>query len=260
VAWKRLPRRLDHGEEATLVEHLGELRARLLIALGSIFITFPLAFAFNEKLIAWLMKPLPDDPPRELVTFGVTEPFFTSLKVSFLAAFALALPVILYQLWSFLAPAVEHNVQRVVSLFVLVATALFFGGVFFGYYVVLPRALAFLTTFNEDLFAIEIRASYYLSFVAFALVAMGIAFEMPIFILALVRLRVVSAAALRRNWRMGIFVVVLGAILLPTVDPVSLAFETVPLMALYFLSVALATVMERRWERAAAEDWATSEY
>jgi sec-independent protein translocase protein TatC len=204
------------------------------------------------------MKPLPDD--RNLVTFGVTEPFFTSIKVSFLAAFALALPIILYQLWSFLAPAVEEHVQRVVSFFVAFATILFFGGVLFAYYVVLPRALAFLTSFNEELFTVEIRASYYLSFVSFALVAMGLAFEMPIFMLALVRLRVVSAAALRRNWRLGIFLVVVGAILLPTVDPVSLAFETVPLIALYFLSVGLATIMERRWERADAEDWATSEY
>jgi sec-independent protein translocase protein TatC len=258
VAWKRLPRRLGHGEEASLVEHLGELRTRLLIALGSIFVTFPFAFAFNERLIEWLMKPLP--PDREVITLGVTEPFFTSLKVSFLAAFAIALPVVLYQLWSFLAPAVEEHVQRVVAFFVAFATVLFFGGVFFAYYVVMPRALAFLTNFNEDLFAIQIRASYYLSFVAFALVAMGLAFEMPIFMLALVRLRVVSAAALRRNWRIGIFVVVVGAVLLPTVDPVSLAFETIPLIALYFLSVGLATIMERRWERADAEDWATSEY
>ena len=258
MAWKRLPRRLGHGEEASLVEHLGELRARLLIALGSIFVTFPLAFAFNEQLIDWLMKPLPDD--RQLVTLGVTEPFFTSLKVSFLAAFALALPVVLYQVWSFLAPAVEQGVQRVVSLFVVVATVLFFGGVLFAYYVVLPRALDFLTSFNDELFSVQIRASYYLSFVSFALIAMGLAFEMPIFILALVRLRVVSAAALRRNWRMGIFLVVIGAILLPTVDPVSLALEVIPLIALYFLSVALATVMEKRWDRAAAEDWATSEY
>ena len=258
MAWKRLPRRLDHGEEASLVEHLGELRARLLIALGSIFVTFPIAFAFNERLIAWLSEPLPEG--RTLVTLGVTEPFFTSLKISFLAAFALALPIVLYQLWSFLAPAVEQNMQRVVAFFTVCATALFFCGVLFAYYVVLPRALEFLTSFNEDLFAIQIRASYYLSFVAFALIAMGIAFEMPIFILSLVRLRVVSAAALRRNWRMGIFVVVIGAILLPTVDPVSLAFEVVPLLGLYFLSVALATVMERRWDRAAAEDWATSEY
>jgi sec-independent protein translocase protein TatC len=83
---------------------------------------------------------------------------------------------------------------------------------------------------------------------------------MPIFILGLVRLRIVSAAALRRNWRIGIFVVVLAAILLPTVDPVSLAFETVPLIALYFLSVGLATIMEKRWDRADADDWATSEY
>jgi sec-independent protein translocase protein TatC len=167
---------------------------------------------------------------------------------------------VLYQLWSFLAPAVEQGVQRVVALFAVLATALFACGALFAYYVVLPRALDFLTSFNEDLFEIEIRASYYFSFVSFAILAMGLAFEMPIFILALVRLRIVSAAQLRRNWRLGIFIVVLLAILLPTVDPVSLAFETVPLIALYFLSVALATVMERRWDRAAADDWATSEY
>ena len=257
MAWRRLPRRLEHGEEASLVEHLGELRTRLLIAIGSVLVAFPVAFYFNEQLIAWLMEPLPDD--RELVTLGVTEPFFTSIKVSFMASFAIALPIVLYQLWSFLAPAVEENVQRVVVFFSVFATVLFAGGGLFAYYVVLPRALDFLTTFNEDLFSVQIRASYYLSFVSFAIIAMGLAFEMPIFILALVRLRVVTAAQLRRNWRMGIFVVVIGAILLPTVDPVSLALETVPLIILYFLSVALATVMERRWERTADEDWATGE-
>ena len=258
MAWKRLPRRLGHGEEASLVEHLGELRTRLLIAIGSILLVFPLCFAFNERLIAWLKRPLPDD--KTLVTFGVTEPFFISIKVALLAAFALALPIVLYQVWSFLAPAVEEHVQRVVSFFVAFATLLFACGAFFAYFVVLPRALDFLTSFNEDLLEIDIRASYYFSFVSFAIIAMGLAFEMPIFILALVRLRIVSAAALRRNWRIGIFVVVLCAILLPTVDPVSLAFETVPLIALYFLSVALATMMEKRWDRARADDWATSEY
>jgi sec-independent protein translocase protein TatC len=258
VAWKRLPRRLRHGEEATLVEHLGELRARLLIAIGSVLLAFPVCFVFNDELIEWLERPLPEG--RTLTTLGVTEPFFTSIKVSLLAALALALPIVLYQLWSFLAPAVEQGVQRVVALFAVLATALFACGALFAYYVVLPRALDFLTSFNEDLFEIEIRASYYFSFVSFAILAMGLAFEMPIFILALVRLRIVSAAQLRRNWRLGIFIVVLLAILLPTVDPVSLAFETVPLIALYFLSVALATVMERRWDRAAADDWATSEY
>jgi sec-independent protein translocase protein TatC len=254
MAWKRLPRRLRHGEEASLVEHLGELRARLLIALGSIGLAFVVTFVFHEQLIEWLTRPLPAD--KELVTLGVTEPFFTAIKVSFYAAFALALPVVLYQLWSFLAPAMEENTQRVVSLFVLIATVLFAGGLAFGYFVVLPRAITFLTNFDESLYNNLIRASYYFSFVSLALVGMGLVFELPIFILALVRLRVLTADRLRSNRRLGVFLVVLVAVLLPTVDPVSLTFEAVPLLVLYEASIWLAVFMERRWERSYEEDWA----
>jgi sec-independent protein translocase protein TatC len=157
---------------------------------------------------------------------------------------------VLYQLWAFLAPAMEEHAQRVVAGFAVLGALLFAAGVGFGYYVVLPKALSFLTGFNTELFDIQIRASYYFGFVSVALFGMGLVFEMPIFILALVRLQVVSSAQLRRNWRMGVFVVVLAAVLLPTVDPVSLAFEVFPLLGLYFLSVAIATVMERRWQRA----------
>ncbi len=249
-----LPRRLRHGEEASLVEHLGELRTRIIIALSSVAIAFAVAFAFNARLIRWLSEPLPDR--YKLVTLGVTEPFFTSIKVSLYAAFALALPVILYQLWAFLAPALEERMQRVVSMFVVLATALFAAGVAFAYFIVLPRALEFLIDFNGDLFNAQVRASYYFSFVSLVLIGMGLAFEMPIFVLALVRIRVLTADRLRRNRRMGIFLVTLFAVLLPTVDPVSLAFETIPLLALFELSIWLAVVMERRWERAALEDWA----
>ena len=122
-----LPRRLRHGEEATLVEHLGELRTRLLICIFALVPSFIVAFAFHGRLIEWLSAPLPDD--KRLVTFGVTEPFFTSVKVSFYAALAVALPVLLYQVWSFLAPAFEEKTQRVVTVFVAIATALFAGGV-----------------------------------------------------------------------------------------------------------------------------------
>ncbi len=242
------PRRLSHGEEATLVEHLGELRTRLLIAIGAVTVGFVIAFAFNERVIGWLTRPLPEG--KEIVTFGVTEPFFTSIKVSLYAGFALALPVILYQLWAFLAPAMEEHAQRIISGFVAFATLLFAGGVAFGYFVVLPRAIHFLTSFNAELFDIQIRASYYFSFVSLALVGLGLVFEMPIFILALVRLQILSAERLRRNRRMGIFLVVLVAVLLPTVDPVSLAFEVVPMLILFELSIWLAGVMERRWARA----------
>ena len=250
------PRRLRHGEEATLVEHLGELRARLLIALGAVTLGFVVAFVFDEQVIEWLTEPLPDD--KRIVTFGVTEPFFTSIKVSLYAGFALALPVVLYQLWAFLAPAMEEHAQRVISGFVAIATALFAGGVAFGYFVVLPKAISFLSSFNDELFDIQIRANYYFSFVSLALVGMGLVFELPIFILTLVRLQVVTHDQVRRNWRLGVFLVVLVAVLLPTVDPVSLAFEVVPLLALYAISVWLAGIMERRWARAGVL-WAAPE-
>jgi sec-independent protein translocase protein TatC len=249
MAMTRLPRRLEHGEEATLVEHLGELRTRLVIALVAVFVPGAILFVgFQERLIEWLEEPLPDD--KELVTLGVTEPFFTSLKVCFFAGLAIALPIVLYQLWAFLAPAFEERMQRTVAIASLIGGVLFACGVGFAYFVVLPKALTFLTNFNDEFFDVQIRASYYFSFVLVALLGMGLVFEMPIFVLTLVRLRIVTAAQLRRNWRFGVVIVVFVAILLPTVDPVSLAFEVVPLLALYFLSVWLATIMERRWESA----------
>jgi sec-independent protein translocase protein TatC len=248
MAWKRLPRRLRHGEEATVVEHLGELRTRLLIALGAIIPGFLVAFAFKSDLIRWLTEPLPDDQ-QKLVVLGVTEAFFTSVKVSFYAGLALALPIVLYQVWSFLAPAFAEHAQRVISVFVVIATALFATGVAFGYYVVLPGALGFLVGYESELFESQIRASYYFSFVTLTLFAMGLVFELPIWILALVRLRVLTAARLRRNRRIGYVLALALAILLPTVDPVSLAFEAVPVIILFELSIWLAVFFERRWER-----------
>lgn len=243
---KRLPRRLDHGEEATLVEHLGELRTRLVIALFAIVPAFAITFAFHERLVHWLTQPLPND--TRLVTLGVTEPFTTSVKVSFIAAFAIALPVILYQLWAFLAPAMAANVQRILSVFVVIATGLFACGVAFCYVIVLPRALDFLTNYDADLYDEQIRASYYYSFVAVTLLASGLAFEMPIFILALVRIRVLTADRLRKNRRLGYVVMVVFAVLLPTVDPVSLTLEVVPLLLLFESSIWLSRIMEKRWK------------
>jgi len=249
-----LPRRLSHGEEATLVEHLDELRSRLIVALVALVPAFLVAFAFHEQIIDWLMEPLPDD--QRLVTLGVTEPFTTSIKVSLLAGIALALPVLLWQVWSFLAPAVEAQQQRVVLGFVALATGLFACGVVFMYYVVLPRALDFLTTFDDDIYDNQIRASYYLSFVSWTLLAGGLAFLMPIFVLGLVRLRVLSSSQLRGNRSTAFVVLLVFAILLPTVDPVSLAFEVIPLVLLFELSIWLSVFLERRWARSWTDDLA----
>jgi sec-independent protein translocase protein TatC len=252
-----LPRRLTHGEEATLVEHLDELRSRLIICLLVIVPAFLLTFAFNDEIMEWLTGPLPAD--RELVTFGVTEPFTTSIKVSLVAALALALPILLWQTWAFLAPAVQPHFQRVVVVMVAIATALFACGIAFMYWVVLPLALDFLTSYNEELFDIQIRASYYFSFVAFTLLAGGLTFLMPIFLLGLVRLRVLTARQLRVNRRYAFVGLLCFAILLPTVDPVSLFFEVVPLVILYEATIWIAVLMERRWERSWDDEWAGGE-
>lgn len=249
-----LPRRLDHGEEATLVEHLEELRSRLIIALVAIIPIFLVTFAFHEQIMAWLTGPLDDD--KKLVTLGVTEPFTTSVKVSLIAALAFALPVILWQAWAFFAPAVQPHFERIVLVLVVAATTLFIVGVLFMYYVVLPRALHFLTSYDAELYDIQIRASYYYTFAAMTLLAGGIAFLMPIFVLGLVRLRVVTSDRLRQNRRIAFVVLLCFAILLPTVDPVSLAFEVVPLLLLFELSIWASVFMERRWDRGWDEEFA----
>jgi sec-independent protein translocase protein TatC len=246
----RLPRRLRPGEEATLVEHLDELRTRLIIALLAVAATFVVAFVFHEQLIEWLREPLPDD--KQLITLGVTEPFTTSVKVSFYAALALSLPVLLWQTWAFLAPAMDEATQRVLAVFVVIASGLFAAGLAFGYFVVMPKAIEFLTAYDDELYDIQVRASYYFSFVAVMLLAIAFFFELPIFILALVRLGVVTSAQLRRNRRFLVVGAVILAVLLPTVDPVSLVLEIVPLLLLLEGSIWASVLLERRWHGAAA--------
>jgi sec-independent protein translocase protein TatC len=243
-----LPRRLSHGEEATLVEHLDELRSRLIVSLVAIVPAFGVAYYFHEEIIEWLTGPLPDD--RQLVTLGVTEPFTTSVMVSLIVAIGLVLPVLLWQIWAFLAPAVAPHFERVALFFVALSTALFACGVVFMYYVVLPRALEFLTNYDDELYEIQIRASYYYNFVALLLLGGGIAFLLPIFVLALVRLRILTSSRLRQNRRIAFVILLVFAALLPTVDPVSLAFEIVPLLLLFELSIWISVLMERRWQPA----------
>jgi sec-independent protein translocase protein TatC len=245
---KRLPRRLHHGEEATLVEHLDELRARIFVALGALAIGFAVAFVFHRHILHWLNAPLPDSVGKP-TTLGVAEPFLTAMKVSLMAGFALAFPIVVWQLWSFLAPAVEAHAERLVLTFVLIATFLLVVGIAFGYYVVLPQAIHFLTNFDQNQFNILIRAQSYYSFVLTVLFAVGLVFELPIFMLALVRLDVLSTTTLRKNRRLGYFIVAIIAVLLPGIDPVTTTLETIPLIVLYEASIWLAVFMERRSPR-----------
>jgi sec-independent protein translocase protein TatC len=242
-----LPRRLRHGEEATLVEHLGELRARLIISLVALAAGFGVAYGFHGRLLDWLNRPLPDRLQKP-ITFSPIEPFATSVWVSLWAGLLLALPIVFWQLWAFLAPAFEEHRQRSMAVLVVFATVLGLGGVAFGYFVILPPAIHFLTNFDSSHYSIAIRARDYYRFVSFVLLGVALAFEVPIFVLALVRLRILTAAKLRSTWRVGVFVMTVIGVLLPGVDPVSTLLSVIPLVALYVLSIGLATVLEPRWK------------
>jgi sec-independent protein translocase protein TatC len=211
------PRRLSHEETAGLVDHLGELRTRLIIVLVALAAGFAVGYVFHHQLILWLNQPLPVGKRRP-VTFGIAEPFMTSLKISLYAGFALAFPVILWQVWAYLAPAFRKGTERALLGFVAFASLLFAVGVGFGYKVALPAAVHFLATYDSHVYNIQIRASSYYSFALVSLLAVGIVFELPIFILALVRLQILTAAKLRRNRRIGYVAMAALAVALPGVD------------------------------------------
>jgi sec-independent protein translocase protein TatC len=245
----RLPRRLARGESVELVDHLGELRGRLIACLVALAATSGIAFAFHGRLVEWLNAPLPDG--RTPVTLAPAEPFTTSLKLSIVAGFALALPFVLWQVWSFLAPALEERLQRTIAFCVAIATGLFGAGVAFGYTVALPAAIGFLTNYDDHLYDIEVRASSYYSFCVMVLAAVGLVFELPVFVVALVRLGITSSARLRRNRRIGYVVVAAVAVALPGVDPVTTALQMIPLMLLFEASIWISVLLERRWQPAA---------
>jgi len=250
---KRLPRRLDHGEEATLVEHLEELRQRIFICLGALVVGFVATYAIHKHLLHWLNKPLPAHVGKP-ITLGVAEPFLTVMKLCLMGSIVLTLPVILWQLWGFLAPAGDDHQEKRVRYFVLFATALLAGGMVFGYFVALPAAVHYLTNFDKSEFNIQLRAKDYYSFVTMVLLAMGVVFEMPIVILALTRLGIITTRQLRQNRRIGYFAVAVLGVALPGVDPFTTVIEILPLWVLYEGSIWLSVLLDRRQERAVVAD------
>src|SRR5436309_451642 len=242
----RLPPRLRHGEEATLVVHLDELRTRIFVSLGALLVGLAVGFIIHHHLIHWLNRPLPEGRIGRPLTFGVAEPFMTSFKISLFAGFLLALPVILWQLWAFLAPAVDERSQRRVLYFVFLATGLLVAGIVFGYFVALPAAVHYLTNYDKSLYDIRLRARDYYSFATMVMLAMAAVFQLPIVVITLVRLGILSTARLRRERRVGYFVVACIAVALPGIDPVTTVIEAIPLLALYELSIWLSVAFERR--------------
>ena len=218
-------------------EHIEELRGRLLIALIALAIATASSFLFADQLIYILAEPI--GSTDALQSIEVTENVSVFMRVALLSGFAISLPVILYELLAFVLPGLKKNEKRWVFTAIFFGTILFFCGAGFAYFVMLPASVRFLV----DFLAVETkpRLSSYINFITNLIFWMGIAFQFPILIFTLAKLRVVSVKALAKGWRISLVIIaVLAAMITPTVDPVNMALLMAPLFVLYLLSVLFA--------------------
>jgi sec-independent protein translocase protein TatC len=237
-----MPRRVravSHEDRLTLVEHLDELRFRIAVSLAAFGVALALCFWQNHLLLDIASGPLPH-AHKKLLTFGVTEPFTTTLTVAAYGAVVISLPVILYQLGAYVLPAFSDAERRVVLPILLLVPVLFAAGVAFGYFVVMPAAVHFLLGFNAGQFDVQVRARDYYGFFGMTMLACGIVFELPLAIVAVTRLGIVKVSQLTANRRYAYLAIAIVAAALPGVDPISMLIEMVPLLVLYELSILLA--------------------
>jgi sec-independent protein translocase protein TatC len=250
-------RPVDFEDRLTLVEHLDELRTRIIISVAAFVAAFALCFWQNSRLLDVANGPLPGDLTP--ITFGVAEPFTTTVTISAYAALVISLPVILYQAYAFVLPALTTREKRVVVPFLIMVPVLFVAGVVFGYFVVLPAATKFLLNFNDNQFNIQVRARDYYSFFTLTLAVMGLIFQLPIGILAVTRLGIVTPDQLSKNRRYAYVILIIVAMLLPGTDPITMLIEAVPLLVLFEASVLLARAFGKPADEPAEPEIAVSE-
>lgn len=313
-------RPIGHDDRLSVVDHLGELRVRLLVCAAVLGAAFGLCFWQNHRLLSLINSPLAHQTQRQVrdgqgplgatyevqrsardiavqlrvvtdllkphqpaaaqalaaarsglardiarlsapprgdrpVTLGIGEPFTTTVTVSFVFALILSLPVLLWQLYAFLSPALDPHARRRLRPVTYAVPALCMTGVAFGYYVVLPAAVRFFQNFNAAEFNVLVQAGQYYKFATTTILAMGLLFQVPVVIIAVNRAGLLSVRQLRRGRRYAIVACVAIAGLLPG-DAVTMLLETVPLYLLFEASLLVAAVSERRAHRAAQRDLA----
>lgn len=312
-------RPIAHEDRLSLVEHLDELRTRIIICLVGFLLAFGLCFWQNDLILEILDRPLqqsafregsedpleraaafqqaekqlflqwevlaremartdelspalrarwaqmselsaataaaaPEAGGRRPVTLGVGEPFTVTFRVVGYAALLLSLPLLLYQAYAFILPAFSPREREVAMPLMAMVPFLFVGGVVFAYYFVLPNAINFLQNFNDDNYDILLQARDFYKFSIMVLMVMGILFQVPIGILAVTRAGIVTTAQLRKNRRYAILVIAILAMLLPGQDPITMLLMMAPLIVLFEGSILLASLLDRRAERAAARE------
>ena len=227
-----------------ILEHLNALRKHLFRAVIFLVITTVVSFTFIQPILSFLSYPLPGGL-SSLTAIDVTEPIGTVMRVALLAGFALAFPYIALELWMFIAPGISRRSRLFSLLAIPVATLFFLGGMAFAFYVMMPAALPFMLNF-AGINTIP-RPSSYIKFVTGLMFWLGVAFEFPLVIYLLASLGMIKAKMLSDQWRLAVVIIaLLAAAITPTVDPVNMALVMGPMILLYFLSVGLAMLAQRK--------------
>ena len=301
-------RPIGHEDRLSIVDHLDELRSRLMVCGIALVIAFAVCFWQNQALLKVLNRALPDTSPTGLaalpkqtesarqgllkaanaaaqlaqapglsaaarqaargiasgnreaanqlpksvaekdkpVTLGVGEPFTTTLTVAFYFAILFTLPVLLYEVYAFVLPALNPKEKRVALPVMIAAPVLFIAGVVFAYLIVLPPAVHFLQGYNFENFQILVQAKTYYTFQMLTMLGVGLAFQLPLGLLALDRVGVVNAHTLTSNWRYATVIIAVIAAAMPGADPVTTALEMLPLVLLYLASIVMLKVADRR--------------
>jgi sec-independent protein translocase protein TatC len=232
-------------EPRSFLEHIEELRQRLLRALIALAVGVVISALFTNQILAWMARPV--GGLEKLEAIEVTENLGVFMQVALLGGALLAMPFIVYQVWQFITPALEPHEKRYVYMLAPAATLLFIAGAAFAYFVMLPAAVPALLGFAP--IPTRPRPANYVSFVTNLMFWVGISFEMPLFIFFLAKVRLVGPRDLLRNWRVAVFLIaLLAALVTPTGDPINMGLVMIPLVVLYILSILLARVAYRESE------------
>jgi sec-independent protein translocase protein TatC len=239
---------LEEGKVLTILEHLQELRKRLIIASAALLIGVVVSAVFTQQFLHWLTAPAKDQVQDLSIIY--TEPleyWGTYFRVALVGGVALAMPVIVYEILAFVGPGLTRGERRWVYPIVLGASLSFLGGAAFAYYVELPPALRFLLGFSGDVAQPFIKIGSYIDFVTRMMMVTGLVFEMPLFVMGLAKLGVVNSRRLLGWWRYALVLAfVVAAVVTPSIDPVTQTLVALPIIVLYFAGIILARLVEAR--------------
>ncbi len=234
---------MSQGKEMTFFDHLAVFRSHLIRMAIALILCAGGSLVFSPYLMKYLVHPYGD----VLIVIGPTESFSVYVRIALISGFVISLPYIIFELWRFVSPALHPSERRYAYGVIPSALALFLAGAAFAWFVMIPVAVRFLSGFMPDVFKPQWTVERYYPFVLSLLFWVGIFFELPLVVFVLAKLRVVTAGLLLKGWRIAmVAIVVIAAVITPTVDAFNMAIVAVPLAALYFFSILLAVIAQRK--------------